>query len=382
MSAFFGWVASLPQLLQVVVVVVAFLVVVGLVLFFIEFAPRSGRGYTILRLGVAVLVPVAVVLLLGVEASAFWIVIIAAVVGAALWLLDLRSRGGRGGLLLLIAFLTPAIGLLVLGLGYPSISTLVSAFLSNNGSRFVGLDNFVWVFQPGAQGGLIAVVNTLVWVIVAPIVATAVGLAYAVFVDRSRGEKVLKVFIFMPVAISLVGASIIWKFFYAYQQGSQIGLLNQIVVWFGGQPVNWLQSYPLNMLLLIVILIWSQAGFAMVLLSAAIKAIPTEQIEAAELDGTNGWQRFRHVTVPEIRPTIIVVWITISITALKVYDIIATTTAGQNDTTVLGYAMVRQFALLPPQTGHSAALAVLLFLLVTPFIVYNARNLRAQRLGR
>jgi len=382
MSAFFGWVASLPQLLQVVVVVVAFLVVVGLVLFFIEFAPRPGRGYTILRLAVAVLVPVAVVLLLGVEASAFWIVIIAAVVGAALWLLDLRSRGGRGGLLLLIAFLTPAIGLLLLGLGYPSISTLVSAFLSNNGSRFVGLDNFVWVFQPGAQGGLIAVVNTLVWVIIAPIVATAVGLAYAVFVDRSRGEKVLKVFIFMPVAISLVGASIIWKFFYAYQQGSQIGLLNQIVVWFGGQPVNWLQSYPLNMLLLIVILIWSQAGFAMVLLSAAIKAIPTEQIEAAELDGTNGWQRFRHVTVPEIRPTIIVVWITISITALKVYDIIATTTAGQNDTTVLGYAMVRQFALLPPQTGHSAALAVLLFLLVTPFIVYNARNLRAQRLGR
>ncbi len=382
MSGFFNWIASLPQLLQIVVVVAAFLVVVGLVLFFIELAPRPGRGYTIMRLAVAVLVPVALLLLLGVEASASWVVIVAAVVGAVLWWLDRRSRNDRGGLLLLIGFLAPAIGLLVLGLAYPSIRTIIAAFFSNNGSKFVGLDNFFWVFSPGAQGGLIAVINTLVWVIVAPIVATAIGLAYAVFVDRSRGEKVLKVFIFMPVAISLVGASIIWKFFYAYQQGSQIGLLNQIVVWFGGQPVNWLQSYPLNMLLLIVILIWSQAGFAMVLLSSAIKAIPTEQIEAAEIDGTNGWQRFWNVTVPGIRPTIIVVWITISITALKVYDIIATTTAGQNDSTVLGYAMVRQFALLPPQTGHSAALAVLIFLLVTPFIVYNARNLRNQRLGR
>jgi len=382
MAGFFAWIASLPQLLQIVVVIAAFLVVVGLVLFFIEFAPRLGRRYTIMRLAVAVLAPVAVMLALGVEAAAFWIVIIAAAIGALLWWLDQRSRSDRGGLLLLIAFLAPAIGLLVLGLAYPSIRTLVAAFLSNNGSKFVGLDNFVWVFSPGAQGGLIAVINTLVWLLIAPIVATAIGLAYAVFVDKSRGEKVLKVFIFMPVAISLVGASIIWKFFYAYQQGSQIGLLNQIVVWFGGEPVNWLQSYPLNMLLLIVILIWSQAGFAMVLLSSAIKAIPTEQIEAAELDGTNAWQRFWNVTVPGIRPTIIVVWITISITALKVYDIIATTTAGQNDTTVLGYAMVRQFALLPPQTGHSAALAVLIFLLVTPFIVYNARNLRKQRLGR
>lgn len=382
MSVFFNWLATLPALAQIPIVVAAFLVVVALVLFFIEIAPRPGRGYTVVRLAVAVLAPVVVLLLLGVQAGAFWVVIIAAVIGALLWLLDYRSRTERGGLLLLIAFLAPALFMLVLGLAYPSIKTIIAAFFSNNGQQFVGFDNFVWVFTPGAGGGLIAVINTLVWVVVAPAIATAVGLAYAVFVDRSKGEKVLKVLIFMPVAISLVGASIIWKFFYNYQQGNQIGLLNQIVVWFGGQPVNWLQSYPLNMFLLIVILIWSQTGFAMVLLSSAIKAVPTEQIEAAELDGTNAWQRFWNVTVPGIRPTIIVVWITISITALKVYDIIATTTAGQNDTTVLGYAMVRQFALLPPQTGHSAALAVLIFVLVTPFIIYNARNLRSQRESR
>ncbi|HEY0247923.1 MAG TPA: sugar ABC transporter permease [Gryllotalpicola sp.] len=379
MSAFFTWLAGITPLVQIVVVVAAFLVVIALIVFFIEFAPRAGRGYSIMRLAVAVLVPVALVVAFGVEASAFWVVIVAALLGALLFWLDFRSRSGTGYLLQLLGFMTPAILLLLIGLFYPSVKTIIASFFSNDGSHFVGLDNFVWVFSPGSQGGLIAVINTLVWVLIAPIVAVGIGLAYAVFVDKSRGERVLKVFIFMPVAISLVGASIIWKFFYDYRQGDQIGLLNQVLVWFGHQPVSWLQSYPLNMFLLIVILIWSQTGFAMVILSAAIKGVPTELNEAAELDGTNAWQRFWNVTVPGIRPTIIVVWITISITALKVYDIIAATTAGQNNTTVLGYDMVTQFSLLPPQTGHSAALAVLILVLVTPFIIYNARNLRRQR---
>jgi alpha-glucoside transport system permease protein len=132
-------------------------------------------------------------------------------------------------------------------------------------------------------------------------------------------------------------------------------------------------------LLLIVILIWTQTGFAMVVLSAAIRGVPVEQHEAAELDGTNAWQRFTNVTVPGIRPTLIVVWVTISIISLKVYDIVAATTAGQNNTTVIGYQMVNEFELLPPQTGYSAALAVLLFILVIPFLVYNTRNIRRQR---
>jgi alpha-glucoside transport system permease protein len=120
----------------------------------------------------------------------------------------------------------------------------------------------------------------------------------------------------------------------------------------------------------------------MVILSAAIKGVPAELAEAAQLDGAGAFQRFSNVTVPAIRPTIIVVWVTISITALKVYDIVAVTTGGHQGTTVLGYEMVKQFQLLPPQSGHSAALAVILFVLVTPFIVYNTRNLRAQRSGR
>ncbi|WP_022901954.1 carbohydrate ABC transporter permease [Humibacter albus] len=378
MSALLNWLATLPSLLQIPVVIVAFLVVVGLLVFFIEIAPRPGRGYTIMRLVVCVLVPVALVLVFGLEASAFWVAIVAALLGALLFWFDFRSRNGTAYLIQLFAFMAPAILLLLVGLFYPSIKTIVSSFFSNDGTQFVGFANYIWVFSPGQQG-LYAFINTLVWTLVAPAIATGIGLAYAAFVDRSVGERVLKVFVFMPVAISLVGASIIWKFFYDYRQGSQIGLLNEIVTLFGGQPVNWLQSYPLNMFMLIVILIWSQTGFAMVILSASIKSVPNDQIEAAMLDGTNGWQRFWNVTVPGIRPTIVVVWITISIAALKVYDIIATTTAGQNDSTVLGYEMVRQFSILPPQTGHSAALAVLILVLVTPFIIYNAHNLKRQR---
>jgi alpha-glucoside transport system permease protein len=380
MSQFFQWLATLPSLLQVVVILVVFGVVVALILFFIEFAPRSGRKYTILRLVVAIAIPAIIVLALGVYNDAVWLVPLAAVLGAGLFLLDQRARGGKGSMLQLIAFMAPAVVLLAIGLLYPMIQTIVSSFFSNDGSKFVGFANFAYVLAPTNQG-LTAVVNQVIWVVITPIIATAIGLAYAVFIDKSRGEKVLKVFVFMPVAISFVGASIIFKFFYDYQQGTQIGVLNQIVVWFGGQPVNWLQTSPLNIAFLIIILIWTQTGFAMVLLSAAIKGIPEEQMEAAELDGAGAFQRFRNVTVPGIRPTIIVTWITIAIVSLKVYDIIAATTQGQNNTAVISYQMVTEFENLPPQTGISSAEAVLLFVLITPFLIYNANNIRKQRLG-
>jgi alpha-glucoside transport system permease protein len=377
-TAFFTWLAGLPPLAQIPVVLLVFGIVIALVVFFIEFAPRSGRKYTIMRLLVAIGVPAVLVLMLGVYNDAIWLVPLAAVLGAGLFLLDLRARGGKGSLLQLIAFMAPAVILLAVGLFYPLVKTLIAAFFSNDGSTFVGLNNFVQVLS---NQGLQAVGNQVLWVIVTPILATVIGLAYAVFIDRSHGERVLKVLVFMPVAISFVGASIIFKFFYDYQQGNQIGLLNQIVIWFGGTPVNWLQSFPLNNALLIVILIWTQTGFAMVLLSAAIKGIPDDQIEAAELDGANAFQRFRNVTVPGIRPTIIVTWITIAIVSLKVYDIIAATTQGQNGTSVISYQMVRLFQNLPPQTGTSSAEALLLFILILPFLIYNTNNIRKQRLG-
>jgi alpha-glucoside transport system permease protein len=380
MSQFFQWMATLPSLLQVVVILAAFGAVVALILFFIELAPRRGRGYSIMRLVVAIAVPAIIVLALGVYNDAVWLVPVAAALGAGLFLLDRRARGGSGSILQLTAFMFPAVLLLAIGLLYPTIKTIVDAFLSNDGSKFVGLANFVYVFSPANQG-VLALVNQIVWVIITPILATAIGLAYAVFVDRSRGEKVLKVFVFMPVAISLVGASLIFKFFFDYQQGVQIGLLNQLVVAFGGTPVSWLQTPYLNTALLIIILIWTQTGFAMVLLSAAIKGIPDEQVEAAELDGASAFQRFRNVTIPGIRPTIIVVWVTIAIVSLKVYDVIAATTTGQNNSTVISYQMVRLFQNLPAQNGGSSAEAVILFILILPFLIYNANNIRKQRLG-
>jgi alpha-glucoside transport system permease protein len=372
---FLTWVATLPSLLQVVVVLAAFAVVIVAVIFFVEVAPRRGRLYTGIRLAVAVVVPVVAFIVLG---SQWWAAAIAAVLGGVLFVLDYRSRQGKGYLLQLLAFLAPAIVLLLLGLVYPIVSTMIAAFLNSSGKRFVGLENFVWVFNPFGPG-LKVVGNTIIWVIIVPIFSTILGLAYAVFIDKSRGERFFKILVFMPMAISFVGASIIWKFVYDANSADQqqIGLLNGIVVAFGGQPVEWLQNQPWNTLFLTVVLIWIQTGFAMVVLSAAIKGVPGEQMEAAELDGANAWQRFRNVTVPGIRSSLIVVLTTISIASLKVFDIVRTMTAGANGTSVLANEMYTQFKGF--ENGRAAALAVVLFILVIPIVVYNARQIAKQR---
>ena len=374
MTAFFNWVGTMHPILQAIVVVVAFLVVIGLILFLIDIAPRSGPVYTWIRLAMCVLIPVATVLLFN---SVWWAAIVAAVIGGLFFVIDYRSRNGKGYFIQLIGFMTPAALLLLIGLILPSIQTFVASFMNAAGNQFVGLDNFVWIFtQPD---GIRTVVNTIVWVLIAPTVSTIVGLAYAVFIDKTRGEKVYKVLVFMPMAISFVGASIIWNFVYAYRgpEFTQIGLLNQIVVWFGGDPVQWLLNEPWNTLFLIVVLIWVQTGFAMVILSAAIKGVPTEQLEAAQLDGTNAWQRFINVTVPAISPAIIVVLTTISIASLKVFDIVRTMTGGNFGTSVIANEMYTQFTKF--EAGRSAAFAVILFLLVLPIVIYNARQIRKQK---
>jgi alpha-glucoside transport system permease protein len=373
LSQFLAWVAQLPALAQIPLVIVAFLIVMALILFFIEIAPRTGRLYTGIRLAACVLAPVIVFLALG---SVAWAAIVAAVLGGLFFILDYRSKEGGGYLFQLVGFLAPAIILLTIGLIYPSIKTMIDSFYSGRGN-FVGFNNFIWLFtQPAAVR---TVINTIVWVLIVPAVSTAFGLAYAVFIDKSRGEKFFKILVFMPMAISFVGASIIWRFVYEARPGdqNQIGLLNQIVVWLGGEPVVWLSNSPWNTFFLIVVLIWIQTGFAMVVLSAAIKGVPTEQIEAAELDGTNAWQRFVNVTVPGIRPSLVVVLTTISIASLKVFDIVRTMTAGANETSVIANEMYTQFKSF--ETGRSAAFAVVLFLLVLPIVVYNARQIKKQR---
>ncbi|TFC75880.1 sugar ABC transporter permease [Cryobacterium cheniae] len=374
MSAFLAWLADLPPLVQVPIIILAFVALVAAILFFVEIAPRKGTVYTVIRLAVCVAAPLLILLAAG---SYWWAIAAAAVLGGVFFIVDYRSRAGAGYLFQLFGFLAPAILLLIVGLIIPTIQTTVQAFMNSRGTEFIGLDNFVWVFtQPEA---IRTVLNTIVWVLITPLVSTIAGLAYAVFIDKSRGEKYFKIMVFMPMAISFVGASIIWRFVYTARPAdqNQIGLLNQVVVWFGGQPVDFLANAPWNTVFLIVVLIWVQTGFAMVVLSAAIKGVPAEQMEAAELDGTNAWQKFTNVTVPGIRSALVVVLTTISIASLKVFDIVRTMTAGANDTSVIANEMYTQFKNF--EQGRSAAFAVILFLLVLPIVVYNARQIQKQR---
>ncbi|MBF4633090.1 sugar ABC transporter permease [Agreia pratensis] len=378
LNSLFRWMGNLNPLVQIPIIIVIFGLVIALILVLIEYAPRSGTFYFWLRLAACFVIPVlALMLLRPYQNALIWVLVIALVVGALLFFADYRSRQGAGYLFQLVTFMAPAVLLLALGLIYPTIATIYQSFFDKTTTTFVGLDNYFWVFTN--PEGFWSVVNTLIWVLVAPVFSTIIGLAYAVFIDKARGEKYLKSLVFMPMAISFVGAGIIWKFIYDNRQGEQVGLLNAIITAFGGQPVSWLDAQPLiNTLLLLVVFIWTQTGFAMVILSAAIKGVPTEQMEAAELDGTNAWQRFRNVTVPGIRSSLIVVLTTIAIGSLKVYDIVAVMTGGRANTTVLGFEMVNQQQRFQSY-GHSAALAVVLFLFVLPLIIYNANQMRKQR---
>ncbi|MEU7801733.1 sugar ABC transporter permease [Micromonospora arborensis] len=288
-----------------------------------------------------------------------------------------RRRQGEG--LFALFFLLPTLLLLTVGLVVPAIRTTLLSFMDAGSNNWVGLRNYGWMFSDNSIVRVL--INTLIWVVLVPLIATGFGLIYAVLVDKARFEAVAKSLIFLPMAISFVGASIIWKFVYAYRgDGDQIGLLNQIVVSLGGEPKQWLLESPLNTLLLIVIMVWIQAGFAMVVLSAAIKAIPGDIVEAARLDGVSPWQMFWQITMPSIRPALIVVVVTLTIATLKVFDIVRTATNGNYDTSVIASEMYNQ-AFRYGQNGQGSALAVFLFILVIPVVIYQIRNLRQQREG-
>lgn len=287
------------------------------------------------------------------------------------------------------AFLAPAVLGLAFGLVWPALETIKKSFYDRSGNEFIGVDNYVQaVTQDEFQ---IVLRNTAVWVVVVPLAATAIGLVYAVLVDRSRFEKFAKVLVFLPMSISMVGASIIWRFVYEYRpvlegvpaenQPAQIGLMNQMLVWFGLEPQQFLISPPLNTFFLIVVMIWIQAGFAMTVLSAAIKAIPDDIVEAATLDGLGGLRMFRYITVPSIQPALVVVITTIAMGTLKVFDIVRTMTGGNFETSVAAFEFYRQ-SFVQRNTGMGSALAVILFILVTPLVVYNVRQMRKSEENR
>jgi alpha-glucoside transport system permease protein len=278
-------------------------------------------------------------------------------------------------------FLAPAIFALGLYLAYPVFATMWLSLTTDGvgGARdFVGLANYTQMFSEGKFWESMR--NNMLWLIVVPALATAFGLLAAQLTDRIWWGNIAKSLIFMPMAISFVGASVIWKLIYdARPAGSdQIGILNAVYMWFGGtEPGQWLQIPFWNSFFLMIVLVWIQAGFAMVILSAALRGIPEETVEAAIIDGANPFQIFFKIKVPQIMGTIVVVWTTITITVLKVFDIVLAMTNGQWETQVLANYMFDKL-FRANDWGVGSASAMIIMLLVTPILIWNVRNARKE----
>jgi alpha-glucoside transport system permease protein len=279
-------------------------------------------------------------------------------------------------------FLFPALFLLVVYLVYPVVATVILSFYDRSGAEFVGFSNYQWAL--GDREFRQSIFNNILWLAVVPAACTFFGLVIAVMTDRIWWGNIAKSIVFMPMAISFVGASVIWKFIYEYRGGNatQIGLLNAIVQLFGGTPQVWISVPFWNSFFLMIILIWIQTGFAMVILSAALRGIPEETIEAAVIDGANGWQIFWRIMVPQVWGTIAVVWTTITILVLKVFDIVLTMTNGQWDTMVLANLMFNWMFRGGGDSGRSAVIALIIMLAVTPIMVWNVRRANRELGGK
>ncbi|MPZ72058.1 MAG: ABC transporter permease subunit [Nitriliruptorales bacterium] len=276
-------------------------------------------------------------------------------------------------------FIGPAIFVVLAFLVYPAVLTIYGSFFDARGENFVGGENYVALFTDDAI--FRAIVNNLKWMVVVPAACVVVGLAVATLADRlsAKWESVSKSIIFLPMAISFVGASTIWGFVYAFRPEGrpQIGLLNQIVTWLGASPVAWLQARLFNDYMLMIVFVWLQAGFAMVLLSAALKNVPMDTIEAARVDGASERQIFFRVVVPQMFSTIVVVFTTVLIGVMKVFDIVRVMTNGNFDTEVIANRFITEIFTFR-QFGRAAAIVVFLMIATIPVMVVNIRRFRAQ----
>ncbi|MDX1449671.1 MAG: sugar ABC transporter permease [Acidimicrobiia bacterium] len=351
-------------------------------------------GRFLLRLGLALVVPVGALAALWIsfdwmrdsEASRALIVLVAVVVGVGgifllYWGMDFavnqlpqRYRESMRPWL----FVGPALVILSVFLVYPAVNTIILSFQDARSEAFVGLENYGFVFTD--DGMLRAIRNTLGWIIFVPAVSVGVGLAMAVLADKlQRGEAFAKSMIFLPMAVSFVGASVVFGLIYSFKVfGVQTGLLNAI--WtgpIGGEPVAWLSREPWNNFMLMAIMVWLQTGFAMVILSAAIKSVPEDILEAARIDGASEFQTFWKVTVPTIMSTIVVVTTTMVITVLKVFDIVFVMTSGESGTEVIAERMIRWF-FRNDHNGRGAAIAVVLFIAIIPVMAINVRRFRQE----
>ena len=276
-------------------------------------------------------------------------------------------------------WIAPALAFLIVFLIYPTINTLALSFQDKVSKSFVGLDNYIWFF--GDAGTLEALRNSVLWVIFMTAGVVALGLLVAILVDRVRYESVAKTAIFIPLAISFVAAAIIWQFMYQYRPPGteQVGTVNAAVGLVGLGPLDWIRErdFLIDNFALIFIGVWMWTGFAMVILSAGLKSISVELLEAARVDGANEWQVFRGIILPLLTPTIFVVGTTIVITALKSFDIVYVLTNGAFGTDVIARKMV--FEMFTTQHfGRASAVAVVLLVAIIPFMAVNIRRFREQ----
>lgn len=275
-------------------------------------------------------------------------------------------------------FVGPAMAILAWYLVLPVFFSLVLSVENATSTAFVGLDNYAFAFSNSTM--VEAIRNNVFWLVLGTGFSTGVGLLVAILAERAAFERLAKSLIFMPMAISFVGAGIIWKFVYAFKPegADQIGLLNGIITAFGIPPQSWLTSLPANTFFLILILIWSQTGFAMVILSAALRGVPDELREAARIDGANEVQVYRRVVIPYIRGSIVTVSTTIAILTLKIFDIVITMTGGNFGTEVIATLQFKQMFQFF-DNGRGSALAIILLVAVTPVVWYNLRQFGQQR---
>ncbi len=277
-------------------------------------------------------------------------------------------------------FVGPGVAILIWFLALPTVRTVILSFMNDISTQYVGLDNFIFAFTDRVM--LEAFLNNLQWMVFGTGFCVSVGLLIAVLADRSRFETIYKAIIFMPMAISFVGAGVIWKFMYAYKgEGvnvTEIGLLNAIMVALGGQAQAWLLQPPWNNYFLMVIMVWLQTGYAMVMFSSAIKGIPAELLEAARIDGANEFQIFFSIIIPSIQGTLITVTTTIVIFSLKLFDIVRVMTGGNNGTNVIANEFyIQQFTY--GNAGRASAVAVVLLIAVIPLMIYNLQQFRDRK---
>jgi alpha-glucoside transport system permease protein len=285
-------------------------------------------------------------------------------------------------------FIGPVLLLIGIFIVIPTIQSVRLSFMEeeiDGSTTFVGLQNFKDLFAEDYFPNM--VVNNLMWIAIVPFMTVAIGLAIAQFANNvgSKSEKIFKSIFFMPMTISFVSAAVIWRYIYAYapEGQDQVGLLNTLWMKLGGSPQAWFQieAFRFNNLLLMVILIWLSAGYSMVLLSAAIKSVPEDTLEAGRVDGASTGQIFFKIVLPQIWPTVVAVFITVLIGAMKVFDIVLAMTGGNYNTTVLAQTFYLEYFIYG-NTGKAMAAVVILIAAIVPVMFYQVRHYRKFEAAR